>query len=196
MTSSFPWCGANTSTRKNLPNCRPHWKTPEMPRRKRNEHDSRARIRLAVQRVGADRTVCNFGSRTLAIDRESESEGSTLVLSRDLRPLSGCACPQHRLAHPPERGRKGISAAADSGERTAVPSLLGLEWELQGERVDHPVAWCENCSPYYLAGTFSLSANPLQPRHLSSSSPAQRCLADLSQRNRNGRLRDRAFTSC
>src|SRR5260370_10663803 len=119
MTFSSLWCGAGTSTCKNLLNCRPNWKPPGMPRRKRNEHDSRARIRLAVQCVGADWTLCYFGGRTLAIHRESQSEVSTLLLSRDIRPLSGCACLQHPLANPSECGRKEISAAADTGDGTA-----------------------------------------------------------------------------
>ena len=55
---------------------------------------------------------------TLAIHRESQSEISTLLLSRDIRPLSGCACLQHPLANPSECGRKGISAAADTGDGT------------------------------------------------------------------------------
>src|SRR5580692_2841536 len=118
MTSSSLWYGASTSTRKNLLNSRPNWKPPAMPRRKRNEHNSRARIRLAVQCVGADWTLCYFGGRTFAIDRESQSEVSTLLLSRDIRFLRGCACLQHPVANRPECGRKGISAAADFGDRT------------------------------------------------------------------------------
>src|SRR6266487_801810 len=61
----------------------------------------------------------------------------------------------------------------------------GWDGELQGPRVDHPSAWCKNCAPCYLAGAFSLSTDPLYPRHLSSSSPAQRRFVDLSQRNRD-----------
>src|SRR5260370_21027891 len=114
MTSSSLWYGASTSTRKNLLNCRPNWKPPGMPRRKRNEHDSRARIRLAVQCVGGDWTLCYFCGRALTIHRESQSKVSTLLLSRNIRPLSGCACFQHLLANPSECGRKGISTAADT----------------------------------------------------------------------------------
>src|SRR5882757_4863404 len=118
MTSSSLWFGASTSTRKSLLNCRPNWRPPEMPRRKRNERDSRARIRLAVQCVGADCTLCHVGGRSVAIDRESQSEVSTLLLPRGVRPLPGCACRQHPLANTSECGRKGISAADDTGDRT------------------------------------------------------------------------------
>src|ERR1700730_19054625 len=134
MTSSSLWYGASTSTRKNLLNCRPNWKPPGMPRRKRNEHDSRARIRLAVQCVGADWTLYYFGGHTLAIHRESQSEVSTLLLSRGIRPLSGCACLQYPLANPSESGRKDISAAADTGNGTSRPSFVGVEPVLQGAR--------------------------------------------------------------
>src|SRR5580693_2408900 len=106
MTSSSLWYGASTSTHKNLLNCRPNWKPPGMPRRNRNEHDSRARIRLAVQCVSADWTICDFGGGTLTVHRESQSEGSTLLLSRDIRSLFGCTSLQHLLANAPECGCK------------------------------------------------------------------------------------------
>src|SRR3984957_7884988 len=147
MTSSSLWYGENTSTRRNLLNCRPNWKPQGMPRRKRNEHDSRDRIRLAVQCVGADWTVRNFGGCTLAIHRESQGKVSTLLLSRDIRPLSGCACLQHALANSSECGCKEIAAAGDTGDRTTGPSLLALERALRGGQGGHPGAWCKNCAP-------------------------------------------------
>jgi hypothetical protein len=59
-----------------------------------------------------------------------------------------------------------------------------------------PGAWRENCAPCYLAGASSLSADPLQPRYLSSSSRTQRRFVDLSERNRDDWLRDRGSGSC
>ena len=85
--------------------------------------------------------------------------------------------------------------------RNTLTISSGLEWAFQGARVDHPGAWCETRAFRYVAGAFSLSADPLQPRHLSSSSPAQRGFVDRSERNwddwfRDDWNRDRSSASC